>query len=317
MSNNYLYYKAINWNVIEDELDNVVWEKATSLFWLDTRIPIEDDKEKWERLHLQEWEQLNRLLILLTNLSTYQSIESGQIIRNSERSQQEIAILNNLQFTEMINTKAYNRILCVFNRDINLQEEFNWVDNEPHVRKYLEKIDEIYQGTDPIKKRFIAMCVEGLLNYAYLAYLFELWIDKYFVNLGSMLEMIVRNESLHCYYLNHKVKILLKEASPEQTESFKDWAINVIDYFVNSAIHLINDFYNIENSKKIAINLIKQEANNIFTGVGIDRNYQFDDEILININKHLNELRKHNLSAHSYKNTVNAEELMDESDYNF
>ncbi|EAC5449583.1 ribonucleoside-diphosphate reductase subunit beta, partial [Listeria monocytogenes] len=48
MSNNYLYYKAINWNVIEDELDNVVWERATSLFWLDTRIPIEEDREKWE-----------------------------------------------------------------------------------------------------------------------------------------------------------------------------------------------------------------------------------------------------------------------------
>ncbi len=45
MSNNYLYYKAINWNVIEDELDNVVWERATSLFWLDTRIPIEEDRE--------------------------------------------------------------------------------------------------------------------------------------------------------------------------------------------------------------------------------------------------------------------------------
>ncbi|EAC9516272.1 ribonucleoside-diphosphate reductase subunit beta, partial [Listeria monocytogenes] len=107
MSNNYLYYKAINWNVIEDELDNVVWERATSLFWLDTRIPIEEDREKWEKLSLQERKQLNRLLLFLANLSTYQSIESVEVIRNSERSQQEIAILNNLQFTEMVNTKVY------------------------------------------------------------------------------------------------------------------------------------------------------------------------------------------------------------------
>ena len=155
MSNNYLYYKAINWNVIEDELDNVVWERATSLFWLDTRIPIEEDREKWEKLSLQERKQLNRLLLFLANLSTYQSIESVEVIRNSERSQQEIAILNNLQFTEMVNTKAYNRILRVFNKEIDLQEEFDWIDTEPLVREYLEKIDTIYQGTNPMKKRFM------------------------------------------------------------------------------------------------------------------------------------------------------------------
>ena len=40
MSKKFLYYKAINWNEIEDELDNATWERATSLFWLDNRIPI-------------------------------------------------------------------------------------------------------------------------------------------------------------------------------------------------------------------------------------------------------------------------------------
>ena len=125
MRQNYLYYKAINWNDIEDELDNAVWEKLTSLFWLDTRIHIEEDKEQWERLSNVEQEQLNRLLVLLTNLATYQSMEAGEIIRQSERSQQEIAIINNLQFTEMVNTKAYNRILQVFNDNKNLQNDLH------------------------------------------------------------------------------------------------------------------------------------------------------------------------------------------------
>lgn len=317
MSNNYLYYKAINWNVIEDELDNAVWERATSLFWLDTRIPIEDDREKWEKLSLQEREQLNRLLLLLANLSTYQSIESVEVIRNSERTQQEVAILNNLQFTEMVNTKAYNRILRVFNKEITLQEKLDWIDNNPLVRKYLEKIDTIYQGTNPMKKRFMAVCVEGLLNYAYLSYLFELWIEKGFVNLGSMVGMIVRNESLHCYYLNHKIRLLLKEASLEQAEEFKNWGVSIVDYFVELAIRLINDFYNLESSKRVAINLVKQEANHILTGIGLNKAYQIDEKKLVTINKYLNELRKHDLSNRSDKNTVNTEESMNESDYDF
>lgn len=39
----YLHYKAINWNEIEDHLDHSTWEKLTSLFWLDTRIPVTNE----------------------------------------------------------------------------------------------------------------------------------------------------------------------------------------------------------------------------------------------------------------------------------
>ena len=40
------YYKAINWNAIEDVIDKSTWEKLTEQFWLDTRIPLSNDLEK-------------------------------------------------------------------------------------------------------------------------------------------------------------------------------------------------------------------------------------------------------------------------------
>ena len=85
MSKKFLYYKAINWNEIEDELDNATWERATSLFWLDNRIPIENDKPAFNRLSAEERQELNRSLIFLANLSTYQSLEAEEFIRHSER----------------------------------------------------------------------------------------------------------------------------------------------------------------------------------------------------------------------------------------
>lgn len=317
MLNNYLHYKAINWNVIEDELDNVVWERATSLFWLDTRVPIENDRSKWANLQLQEQEQLNRLLILLTNIATYQSNELGEIIRDSARSQQEIAIINNFQFTEMVHTKAYNRILSIFNQDIDSQKAFYWVDTNPQVRDYIEKIHMTYQSADPLKKRFMAICVEGILNYTYLSYLFELWLDRNFLNLGSMLEMIVRNESLHCYYLNYKVNLLLKEASSKQVAQFKSWGMEIVDDFVVLADQLIDTFYTVGSSKTVAINLVMQEANHILAGIGLNEIYAFNQENIAAINTQLDELRAHNLNNYNNKNTTNTEEVMNESDYVF
>ncbi len=70
----------------------------------------------------------------------------------------------------MVNTKAYNRILLTFDKEINLKKSFEWVDNESRVLEYLNDINTVYRESSLVKKRFIALCVEGLLNYAYLAY---------------------------------------------------------------------------------------------------------------------------------------------------
>ncbi|MGF0047975.1 ribonucleotide-diphosphate reductase subunit beta [Streptococcus hyointestinalis] len=317
MRQNYLYYKAINWNDIEDELDNAVWEKLTSLFWLDTRIHIEEDKEQWESLSNVEQEQLNRLLVLLTNLATYQSMEAGEIIRQSERSQQEIAIINNLQFTEMVNTKAYNRILQVFNDNKNLQEWFDWVDNDEQVLNYLQEIDTIYQSTAATRKRFMSLCVEGLMNIAYLSYPIQLSIEKSFINMGQMLDMVIQNEAVHCYYLNHKVKLLLREMSQKEVSVFREWAVQTVDKLTRIAIQMIIKYYQDERSPEIAINLVKQEANHILASVELEDIYQVDSEKIAIINAKLNRLRQLNLQNSGAKVSNVMIDSMTEEDYDF
>ena len=317
MRQNYLYYKAINWNDIEDELDNAVWEKLTSLFWLDTRIHIEEDKEQWESLSNVEQEQLNRLLVLLTNLATYQSMEAGEIIRQSERSQQEIAIINNLQFTEMVNTKAYNRILQVFNDNKNLQEWFDWVDNDEQVLNYLQEIDTIYQSTAATRKRFMSLCVEGLMNIAYLSYPIQLSIEKSFINMRQMLDMVIQNEAVHCYYLNHKVKLLLREMSQKEVSVFREWAVQTVDKLTRIAIQMIIKYYQDERSPEIAINLVKQEANHILASVELEDIYQVDSEKIAIINAKLNRLRQLNLQNSGAKVSNVMIDSMTEEDYDF
>ena len=318
MPKNYLYYKAINWNHIEDELDNAVWERATSLFWLDTRIPIEEDKPKWEGLSKKEQDQLNRSLLLLAQEATYQSIEAGQIIRNSQRSQQEIAILNNLQFTEMVATKAYNRILRVFNDDSNLQVWLDWVDGQEFLQKRLKTIDAIYNSKDPLAKRFAAICLEGLMNYSLLAYPLYLWQSKGFTSLGLMLEMVIRNESLHCYYLGHKVKLLLTEVDQDEVKDFENWARDFVDKLVQQEEDLIEDYFLLDDAKALAKDLLHQEANHILENFGLGQSvYPFGQGNLAGINRSLQVLRQHDLTSSSAKSVLETEDVMTDDDYDF
>jgi ribonucleoside-diphosphate reductase beta chain len=44
------FYRAINWNELEDQIDKATWEKLTEQFWLDTRIPLSNDLADWRKM---------------------------------------------------------------------------------------------------------------------------------------------------------------------------------------------------------------------------------------------------------------------------
>ena len=296
MSKKFLYYKAINWNEIEDELDNATWERATSLFWLDNRIPIENDKAAFNRLSVEEKQELNRSLIFLANLSTYQSLEAEEFIRHSERSQQEVAIVNNLQFTEMVNTKAYNTILYSFNEDEQeVVSLFEWVDQHKLVVERLERVDTVYHSKNAIQKRFMATCVEGIMTYSQLAFLMKLRIQKGFTNLGEMVKMILLNESLHCDYLIHKVNLLLAGMDRAGQISFQTWAVEMIDRILKIEGKIICELYVDADIQKLTQNLVQREANHLLESIGVEERYPVDREILSALDRVLNRLRKHEL----------------------
>ena len=315
MSKKFLYYKAINWNEIEDELDNATWERATSLFWLDNRIPIENDKPAFNRLSAEERQELNRSLIFLANLSTYQSLEAEEFIRHSERSQQEVAIVNNLQFTEMVNTKAYNTILYSFNEDEQeVASLFEWVDQHKLVVERLERVDTVYHSKNAIQKRFMATCVEGIMTYSQLAFLMKLWIQKDFTNLGEMVKMILLNESLHCDYLIHKVNLLLAGMDRASQISFQTWAVEMIEQILKTERKIIHELYVDADIQKLARNLVQREANRLLESIEVEERYPVDREILSTLDRVLNRLRKHELLGQM--STHRIEESHDD-DYDF
>ena len=94
------YYKAINWNAIEDVVDKATWEKLTEQFWLDTRIPLSNDLDDWRKLSAKERDLVGKVFGGLTLLDTLQSVEGVSAIKPDVRTQHEEAVLNNVMFME-------------------------------------------------------------------------------------------------------------------------------------------------------------------------------------------------------------------------
>lgn len=96
------YFKSIDWNRVEDALDKATWEKLTSQFWLDTRIPVSNDRNDWRLLRPEERDVVNKAFVGLTLLDTLQSEEGANVMRDDVRTQHEEAVLNNILFMESV-----------------------------------------------------------------------------------------------------------------------------------------------------------------------------------------------------------------------
>ena len=94
------FYKAINWNAIEDVVDKATWEKLTEQFWLDTRIPLSNDLDDWRKLSEKERDLVGKVFGGLTLLDTLQSVDGVSAIKSDVRTQHEEAVLNNIEFME-------------------------------------------------------------------------------------------------------------------------------------------------------------------------------------------------------------------------
>lgn len=97
-----MVYKAINWNAIEDEIDKATWDKLTSQFWLDTRIPVSNDLDDWRVLPQAEKDLVSKVFGGLTLLDTLQSQDGLRELSKDSRTPQEEAVYKNVEFMEAV-----------------------------------------------------------------------------------------------------------------------------------------------------------------------------------------------------------------------
>lgn len=147
------YYKTIDWNQIEDAIDKATWEKLTSQFWLDTRIPVSNDRNDWRMLSPEERDVVNKAFVGLTLLDTLQSEEGANVMRGDVRTQHEEAVINNILFMESVHAKSYSTIFISLNTTNEIDKIFEWGNTNQTLQYKAEKINEVYQTGTALQKK--------------------------------------------------------------------------------------------------------------------------------------------------------------------
>lgn len=185
------YYKAINWNAIEDQIDKSTWEKLTEQFWLDTRIPLSNDLDDWRTLSPQEKTVVGHVFGGLTLLDTLQSQDGIDQLRKDIRTPQEMAVFNNIQFMESVHAKSYSSIFSTLNTSEEIDEIFDWTNSNEFLQKKAEIVNDIYQNGTPLEKKIASVFLETFLFYSgFYTPLYYLGNNK-LANVAEIIKLII------------------------------------------------------------------------------------------------------------------------------
>lgn len=222
------YYKAVNWNAVEDAIDKATWEKLTEQFWLDTRIPLSNDLDDWRTLSNAEKIVVDHVFGGLTLLDTLQSQDGIDQLRKDIRTPQELAVFNNIQFMESVHAKSYSSIFSTLCSADEIDEIFDWTNHNEFLQKKAKMVNEIYQNGQPLEKKVASVFLETFLFYSgFYTPLYYLGNNK-LANVAEIIKLIIRDESVHGTYIGYKFQLGFKELSSDEQDHFKDWMYNLL-----------------------------------------------------------------------------------------
>lgn len=267
---NFLHYKAIDWNRLEDALDKFTWEKLTSQFWLDTRIPVSNDLDDWRSLSHQERDVVNKAFGGLTLLDTLQSEEGANVMRNDVRTQHEEAILNNILFMESVHAKSYSTIFISLNDKREIDDIFDWVNNDPKLQYKAKLINEIYQEGTALQKKIASVFLESFLFYS--GFYTPLWYlgNNLLPNVAEIIKLIIRDESVHGTYLGYKFQLAYQQLSEQEQSDIRDWMYSLLFDLMENELAYTEELYDQVGWTDEVKVFVKYNANKALQNLGFE-----------------------------------------------
>ena len=163
--------KAVNWNELVDEKDKEVWDRLTSSFWLDTKVPLSNDLTTWEKMSDMEKNLTIKVFGGLTMLDTIQATVGAPTLAEDAITPHEEHIMLNIGFMEAVHAKSYSSIFSTLISSREIKDLYQWIDTDEKLNAKVDAILEIYymEGNDKItklKKKVASVFLEGFLFYS-------------------------------------------------------------------------------------------------------------------------------------------------------
>ena len=315
-------HKAVNWNQKEDSFTQAFWEQNVKQFWLPEEVPISKDLKSWSELNADEKKLYKRVLAGLTLLDTKQANDGVPSMMSLTDDFQRKAVLSFMGTMEEIHAKSYSSIFTTLLTTPEIDELFQWIEDEPTLQRKAELVLAQYKNTTNPKNLYLSMVtsvfLESFLFYSGFFYPLYLAGQGKMVASGEIISLILRDESLHGKYIGLLAQEIYNEFDEETKKEVNAKRDEIRDALMENEENYTRLIYEGTGLEDEVINFLKFNANTAMNNLGFEAVYEVTPVNPIVLNGLSTETKTHDFfstKGNGYQKGV-YEELEDE-DFSF
>lgn len=312
-------FSAVNWNNPDDDFTKTFWQQNIMQFWTDEEIPLSDDKMSWIDLSKAEQEVYKRVLGGLTLLDTIQGgIGMPKIMEHIDGLQRK-AVLGFMGMMEQIHAKSYSSIFTTLASKEEINEIFDWVHQNKYLQHKAKTIADYYTNIRTKRDVYLALCasvlLESYLFYSGFFYPLHLSGRGKMTNSGEIIDLILRDESIHGVYVGLLAQELYQSFNKRTQERLKIELYELLDELTSNEFLYTEELYEPIGLQDEVKKYVRYNANKALQNLGFD-SYFPEEKINPIVQNGINTNTKNHdffsKKGNGYVRSTNVEKMRDE-----
>ncbi|BDU67437.1 MAG: ribonucleoside-diphosphate reductase subunit beta [Candidatus Tyloplasma litorale] len=317
--------KAINWNRLSDDFSKMFWDQNVRQFWVDEEISLVEDKKVWLTLTKEERKTYEKVLAGLTLLDTEQGGTGMPLIMQHVDELHAKAVLTFMAAMEQMHAKSYSTIFSTLSTMDRIDELFEWVENNKTLQAKTKIIVDNYKNITDDKSLYIAMASSVLLEtyLFYSGFFYPLYLSGQgkLIGSGEIINLIIRDESVHGLFIGLLAQNVLKKISKDEQKELNKKVYSIMLELFELEKEYTKELYGPIGLEEEVIKFIKYNADKALMNLGLDTYFNIDESEInpIVLNGLDTETKTHDFfstKGNGYIKTLNHEELKDD-DFNW
>ncbi|PAD84881.1 class 1b ribonucleoside-diphosphate reductase subunit beta [Niallia circulans] len=314
---------AVNWNQHEDDYTQMFYTQNTRQFWLPEEINVSADKNTWSDLSAEEQDTYKKVLGGLTLLDTEQGGEGMPLIGMHVNGLQRKGVLSFMGMMEQIHAKSYSTIFTTLATEEEIDRVFNWVHNHPQLQYKGKLISDYYlklfkpkvNNYDLYMATVASVYLESFLFYSGFFYpLFMAGQGKLTAS-GEIINLIIRDESIHGVYVGLIAQELYDQLSAEEQEKAARERLELLNTLYENELEYTQSLYSEIGLVNEVNRFVRYNANKACMNLGFDGIYPSEQINPIVENGMKTDTKNHDffsVKGNGYVKATKVEELKDE-----
>lgn len=273
---------AGNWSVKDDDFTELFMLQNLRQFWLPEEVSLSGDLLTWRNLSVDEKDTYKKVLAGLTLLDTLQGDVGMAKIAEHVPSHQQKAVLSFMGGMEnAVHARSYSNIFLTLADSEEIRRLFDWVKQTPYLQRKAAIIDEYYRAIEgydlSLYKAMVAsVALESFLFYSGFYYPLYMAGQGKLINSGEIINLIIRDESIHGVYVGLLAQKLLENYPPDTHAEMEHFTYELFDKLLDIEIDYTRELYDRLGLSCDVVNFVKYNANKALNNLGYGDRYEVD-----------------------------------------